>query len=45
MLSRQKCMGMLAGSQYELKENEIVSDDPRSVEFFVEVTCHYEVEF
>lgn len=45
MISRQKCAGMLAGSQYELQENEIVSEDPRSVEFFVEVSCHYEVEF
>jgi hypothetical protein len=44
LIQQQRCLAMLAGSSYHLKENEIVSDDPRSVEFAVNVHVSYQIE-
>lgn len=44
MMERQRCAALLAGSSYDLRENEIVSDDPRSAEFTVSVNVTYALE-
>lgn len=44
MMERQRCTGLLAGSSYDLGENEIVSDDLRSAEFTVSVNVWYCLE-
>lgn len=44
LMDRQRCLGMLAGSSYDLGEHEIVSDDLRSAEFTITVSANYSVE-
>lgn len=44
MMERQRCAGLLAGSSYDLAEDEIVSDDLRSVEFRVSASMWYFLE-
>ena len=44
MMDRQRCLGMLAGSSYDLGEHEIVSDDPRAAEFTISVNVSYSAE-
>lgn len=44
MMNRQRCGAMLAGSSYDLKENDMVSDNPRSMEFVVVVHTHHTLE-
>lgn len=44
LMDRQRCLGMLAGSSYDLGEHEIVSDDLRSAEFTISVNANYSVE-
>jgi hypothetical protein len=44
MLKQQRCAAILAGSSYDLGENEIVSDDPQSAAFTVKVNLHYRLE-
>lgn len=41
MMSRQKCQTALANMSYTLDEHDIVSEDPRPVEFYVSVTATY----
>jgi hypothetical protein len=44
VMRRQRCMGLLAGASYSLSGNDIVSDDPRCVDFAVKVDAHYALE-
>jgi hypothetical protein len=44
LMNRQRCGALLAGSSYDLGEQEIVSDDPRSAEFTVSVNVNYYLE-
>jgi hypothetical protein len=44
LLKGQRCAAILAGSAYDLGENEIVSDDPQSAAFTVKVNLHYQLE-
>lgn len=44
LMERQRCAALLAGSSYDLRENEIVSDDLRSAEFTVSVNVTYSLE-
>jgi hypothetical protein len=43
MMDRQRCLGLLAGSSYDLGEHEIVSDDLRAAEFTISVNVSYSV--
>jgi hypothetical protein len=40
-MERQRCAALLAGTSYDLAEQEAVTDDPRSAEFIVSVTVSY----
>jgi hypothetical protein len=44
LLNRQRCVALLAESSYDLRENEVVSDDPRSAEFTVRVGASFSLE-
>jgi hypothetical protein len=44
LLNRQRCGALLAGSSYDLGENEIVSDHPQSADFTVKVDVQYQLE-
>jgi hypothetical protein len=44
MMERQRCEALLAGSTYELGEQESVSDDLRSAEFTITVNVSYLLE-
>ena len=44
LMDRQRCAALLAGCTYYPRDDEIVSDDPRSVEFKVSVLASYHLE-
>ncbi len=44
MMAQQCYMSILADASYKLEENEMVSDDPRSVTFTVSVSTTYYLE-
>ena len=44
MMAQQRYMSILADTSYKLEENEMVSDDPRSVTFTVSVSTTYYLE-
>ena len=44
MMDRQRCMALLAGSCYDLAENELISDDPRPAEFTITVNASFALE-
>ena len=44
MMERQRCGTMLAGSSYDLAEDEVVSDNPRATEFGIQVHVSYSLE-
>jgi hypothetical protein len=44
IMNMQRCGALLAGSSYELGENEMVSDDLRSAAFTVKVHVQYQAE-
>jgi hypothetical protein len=44
MMERQRFGALLAGSSYDLAEDELVSDSPRSAEFTVIVGASYALE-
>jgi hypothetical protein len=44
LMERQRCAALLAGSSYDLREHESVSDDPRPAEFIVSVTAGHWLE-
>ena len=43
MMARQRCEGLLSGTSYDLGEDEVVSEDPRSVEFNLSVSMNFEL--
>src|SRR5207249_1937748 len=43
-IERQRCGVLLAGCSYDLGEQEIASDDPRSAEFTISVNVSYSLE-
>lgn len=41
IMERQRCLGILEGTSYLLSDKEVISEDPRSVDFTVSVTVGY----
>jgi hypothetical protein len=44
IMSQQRCGAILARSSYEVGENEIISDNPQSAEFTVNMHVQYQLE-
>jgi hypothetical protein len=44
LVDRQRCMGLLAGCNYDLDESEVVSDSPCPASFSVSLSVQYELE-
>jgi hypothetical protein len=44
LMKHQRCLELLEDCSYYLQEDEIISDDPRSVEFQVNFSLHYYCE-
>src|SRR5262245_14618259 len=44
LIEQQRCMSLLDGCSYELRDNECVSDDPRTTGFIVSVNVSYYLE-